>query len=139
MCGGKIYTRTGTITSPGFPKSYQPSQECIWIITAPAGKQIELVVESFELEQHSPCESDFLEIRFVTDSKPFQFDFIIALVGMALMKNLHCSAPSAAQTFCRISNHSAITFTYDLKRIRTENTKGSKLISIHRQMVRESQ
>lgn len=65
VCGGRLYAPAGTIKSPGFPNSYHPSKNCIWIITAPTGKQVELVVKSFELEENSACDFDFLEIRCV--------------------------------------------------------------------------
>lgn len=63
VCGGRLYAAAGTIKSPGFPNSYHPSKDCIWIITAPTGKQVELVVKSFELEENSGCGFDSLEIR----------------------------------------------------------------------------
>lgn len=65
VCGGRLYAAAGTIKSAGFPNSYHPSKDCIWIITAPTGKQVELVVKSFELEENSACDFDSLEIRCV--------------------------------------------------------------------------
>lgn len=64
MCGGKLYAQTGTISSPGYPDNYAPGKDCVWIISAPTGKQIELIVKGFDLESDSSCDYDFLEIRY---------------------------------------------------------------------------
>ena len=35
-CNSTITTRTGYITSPGYPESYPPSVKCTWIINVPS-------------------------------------------------------------------------------------------------------
>ncbi|XP_033110748.1 cubilin-like [Anneissia japonica] len=62
-CGRQYYTDTGVITSPGFPNSYPHNRECTWTITVDEGKQIRLNFTSFNIEWHSDCNYDYLEIR----------------------------------------------------------------------------
>ena len=38
-------------------------RECEWTITAPQGQQVELNITSFDLENHTRCNYDYLEIR----------------------------------------------------------------------------
>lgn len=63
VCGGKFYAPTGIIRSPDYPDEYQSDKDCIFIIHAPNGKQIDLHVKSFRLEENIACLFDFLEIR----------------------------------------------------------------------------
>ncbi|XP_030375580.1 cubilin homolog [Scaptodrosophila lebanonensis] len=63
-CGGIFNSRFGVIKSPNWPKNYAASQDCIWVMTAPLGSKIELVVRNFTLETTSDlCTDDYLEIR----------------------------------------------------------------------------
>lgn len=62
-CGGVINGENGEISSPGFPKKYPLNKECTWIILAPKGKTIKLLFQEFELEKHSNCRYDYLEVR----------------------------------------------------------------------------
>ncbi|XP_046451773.1 cubilin-like isoform X2 [Daphnia pulex] len=63
LCGGTYYTETGMIASPGFPTGYQPSLDCTWIIRAPLNRQIQLNITDFDMENHTQCQMDYLEIR----------------------------------------------------------------------------
>lgn len=63
VCGGRLVATTGTIFSPNYPNDYDTNKDCVWTIHAPNGKQIELNVKFFELESHSSCTFDYLEIR----------------------------------------------------------------------------
>lgn len=65
VCGGRLFSRSGTVRSPGWPGNYPNSRDCTWIIFAEPGKQIELTVQSFELESQYSCTRfyDYLEIR----------------------------------------------------------------------------
>ncbi|TWW73028.1 Neuropilin-1a [Takifugu flavidus] len=39
-CGGEIELGTADyLTSPGYPGAYPPSQQCVWVITAPESGQ----------------------------------------------------------------------------------------------------
>lgn len=55
---------------------------------------------------------------------------------MGPVTNHHWLEPIAAQIFCPVSSHSAITCTFDSKPIRPENWKDLKLITIHQLTVR---
>ncbi|XP_017135474.1 cubilin homolog isoform X2 [Drosophila miranda] len=56
--------RYGIIKSPNWPRPYGASQTCEWIIRAPLGQRLELVVSNFSLEaMGNECYSDYLEIR----------------------------------------------------------------------------
>lgn len=62
-CGGVLNEQNGEITSPGYPSSYPLNKQCTWVISAPDGESIELLFREFELEKHSNCRYDYLEIR----------------------------------------------------------------------------
>ncbi|KMY99076.1 cubilin homolog isoform X1 [Drosophila simulans] len=65
-CGGTFTGRFGYIKSPNWPKNYGDFQTCEWILRAPFGHRIELVVHNFTLEgEYSSigCWTDWLEIR----------------------------------------------------------------------------
>ncbi|XP_069122184.1 cubilin-like [Argopecten irradians] len=63
VCGGTLATSSGVITSPNFPNNYPHDRECVWAIVAPINIQVLLNVTDFEMESHSNCMFDFLEIR----------------------------------------------------------------------------
>ncbi|KAG4066297.1 hypothetical protein HA402_000521 [Bradysia odoriphaga] len=63
VCGGSFYAPTGRLNSPGWPQKYSENKNCVWILNAPTGQQIELQIESFELEEHDGCVFDSLQIR----------------------------------------------------------------------------
>lgn len=62
-CGGNINSPVGVIRSPGFPDNYEALKNCEWVISAPNGQQIELIVNNFTLEYQDDCAFDYLEIR----------------------------------------------------------------------------
>ena len=64
QCGGTYTTDTGVVRSPGYPGPYPHSRTCEWVIRVQPGKQIRLNVTQFELESHSSCNYDYLEIRW---------------------------------------------------------------------------
>ena len=53
----------GTVTSPNYPNNYKSNSNCAWRITVPAGFRVYLVFEDFELESHSSCNYDSVELR----------------------------------------------------------------------------
>ncbi|XP_050407117.2 cubilin, partial [Patella vulgata] len=61
-CGGELFTATGTFTSPNYPNAYPNRRECIWKITVGTGKSIQLTINPFDLESHSNCNYDVLDI-----------------------------------------------------------------------------
>ncbi|XP_026326618.1 cubilin homolog [Hyposmocoma kahamanoa] len=65
-CGGMYTKAHGFIYSPGWPKHYQSSRDCIWTIMAPKGQQIMLNITQFDLERpiRNKCNfGDYLQIR----------------------------------------------------------------------------
>ena len=62
VCGGSYFSSTGVIHSPGWPNNYGHGMECQWVINAPINQQIELNFTRFDLENHTNCEYDFLEV-----------------------------------------------------------------------------
>ncbi|KAH8286857.1 hypothetical protein KR018_002895 [Drosophila ironensis] len=64
ICGGEFNTQFGYIKSPNWPNPYSPFLNCTWIIRAPFGHRLELIVKNFTLESpFNNCQSDWLEIR----------------------------------------------------------------------------
>ena len=63
VCGGVYHSTFGSIRSPGWPANYGHNRECTWKIQVPAGQQIMLNFTVFDMENHTNCNYDFLEIR----------------------------------------------------------------------------
>ncbi|KAH8379700.1 hypothetical protein KR009_006651 [Drosophila setifemur] len=64
VCGGNFTNLFGYIKSPNWPKPYGSSESCEWIIRAPLGQRLELVVKNFTLEDtFDTCHADWLKIR----------------------------------------------------------------------------
>ena len=63
LCGASYFSSSGTIRSPGSVDEYLSNKNCEWILTVPNGQQIEINIKSFDLEPHSMCRFDGLEIR----------------------------------------------------------------------------
>ncbi|GCC24748.1 hypothetical protein chiPu_0003150 [Chiloscyllium punctatum] len=61
-CEHKIYSATGTITSPNWPDKYPSRKECTWEISATPGHRVMIVFSEFEIEQHQECAYDHLEL-----------------------------------------------------------------------------
>ncbi|KAI5646194.1 CUB domain-containing protein [Phthorimaea operculella] len=63
VCGGEIdATVHGRISSPGSPGKYPPNRDCYWHLTTTYGKRIQLHFFSLDIETHSNCSFDFVEI-----------------------------------------------------------------------------
>jgi len=62
-CGGIIKGVTGTFSTPNFPKSYPPQTTCHWIIEVPDDFYIQMKFIRFDLEKHSICKYDSVEVR----------------------------------------------------------------------------
>ncbi|KOC70062.1 Cubilin [Habropoda laboriosa] len=63
VCGGHYVKMTGVIRTPNYPERYPGRKDCEWIIEAPNRQRIILNVKKFDLEEHSNCIFDYLEIR----------------------------------------------------------------------------
>jgi len=62
-CGGTLTGTGGVLKSPGYPKDYQPNEDCKWIIEVEAGHVVELVFDDFYLEYWESCHYDAVIIR----------------------------------------------------------------------------
>uniref|UniRef100_H3BVP0 Neuropilin n=1 Tax=Tetraodon nigroviridis TaxID=99883 RepID=H3BVP0_TETNG len=63
-CGGEIEIHDADyLTSPGYPGAYPPSQQCVWVITAPEPGQKILINFNphFDLEDRD-CKYDYVEV-----------------------------------------------------------------------------
>lgn len=63
VCGGHFVKLNGVIKSPNYPDRYTNKRECVWVIEAPNKHRVLLSVQNFEIERHSSCAFDYLEIR----------------------------------------------------------------------------
>uniref|UniRef100_A0A673AMU3 Cubilin n=1 Tax=Sphaeramia orbicularis TaxID=375764 RepID=A0A673AMU3_9TELE len=61
-CGATMTSPSGTITSPGHPTTYPHGANCTWFINVSPGNLIRLSFDSFNLEYHSNCNFDYVEI-----------------------------------------------------------------------------
>jgi cubilin len=76
ICGGVITGQThGSIQSPGYPGNYPHSRDCEWTIYAPLGKRIQFHFAALNIESHSNCSFDYVEVSF----SDFEFDICIFL------------------------------------------------------------
>ncbi|XP_020662303.3 cubilin [Pogona vitticeps] len=61
-CGGELYGTSGSFHSPGYPNNYPNNKECHWYIHTAPGSSIQLTIVEFDVEYHSNCNYDVLEI-----------------------------------------------------------------------------
>ena len=62
-CGGAYTASNGLITSPNYPSFHPLDIDCSYRITVATGNKIQLYFRDFNIEAHSNCIYDFLEIR----------------------------------------------------------------------------
>uniref|UniRef100_A0A8C4QUT2 Metalloendopeptidase n=1 Tax=Eptatretus burgeri TaxID=7764 RepID=A0A8C4QUT2_EPTBU len=62
-CGGLLTNSNGSLTSPGWPRLYPPSKNCVWQIVAPTQHRITLRFMLFQLEGNEVCKYDYVEVR----------------------------------------------------------------------------
>lgn len=62
VCGGVYGDDNGNISSPNYPQPYAGERSCEYDISAPQGKVIVLNVLDLDIEVHSQCEFDNLEV-----------------------------------------------------------------------------
>uniref|UniRef100_A0A3B4A8K4 CUB domain-containing protein n=1 Tax=Periophthalmus magnuspinnatus TaxID=409849 RepID=A0A3B4A8K4_9GOBI len=70
-CGGFLTKLNGSLSTPGWPKDYPPSKNCVWQLVAPIQYRITLVFDAFETEGNDVCKYDYVEVRsgLSSDSK----------------------------------------------------------------------
>ncbi|XP_078253265.1 CUB and sushi domain-containing protein 3 isoform X2 [Rhinoraja longicauda] len=76
-CGGTLQGLNGTIESPGFPYGYPNGANCTWIIVAEERNRIQIVFQSFALEE----EYDYLALY---DGQPHPVNFRTRLTGFQM-------------------------------------------------------
>uniref|UniRef100_A0A3B5AXX3 Cubilin n=1 Tax=Stegastes partitus TaxID=144197 RepID=A0A3B5AXX3_9TELE len=62
-CSRTYEQEYGYLKSPGWPGTYPHSMDCTIILKAPQNSYISFFFNSFDVEYHSDCNSDYLEIR----------------------------------------------------------------------------
>ncbi|XP_053565459.1 embryonic protein UVS.2-like isoform X2 [Bombina bombina] len=61
-CGEVFNAPFGKFTSPGYPKKYPSLIDCVWIIAAPSGYWISLIIQKISIELSANCKNDNLKI-----------------------------------------------------------------------------
>ncbi|VVC99646.1 unnamed protein product [Leptidea sinapis] len=62
-CGGIHRDTTGLINHPpSGTKRYRNDQSCVWLLLAPEGMHIKVTWNRFDLERHSECMNDYVEL-----------------------------------------------------------------------------
>ncbi|XP_056290732.1 cubilin [Pseudoliparis swirei] len=62
-CSRTYEQEHGYLKSPGWPDIYPHNMDCTFILKAPQNNSISFFFNSFDIESHSHCEFDYLEIR----------------------------------------------------------------------------
>ncbi len=65
-CGGSLSINdpqvVGNLSSPNYPANYPVNVECVWTLNVPTGDTIEFVFVDFDIEAHSSCNWDYVEL-----------------------------------------------------------------------------
>ena len=77
-CGGNFTTPNGILTSPSYPQKYQNYEDCFYTILRPNGTVIDISITSMDIEWHSTCYYDYLEIR---DGRSEQSEVLTKVCG----------------------------------------------------------
>ncbi|CAL8311895.1 unnamed protein product [Merluccius merluccius] len=62
-CSRTYQQAYGYLKSPGWPDIYPHTTDCAVVLLAPQGSAISLFFNSFDLESHTTCSFDYLEVR----------------------------------------------------------------------------
>ncbi|XP_030055456.1 cubilin isoform X1 [Microcaecilia unicolor] len=62
-CGGNYTDSMGVVVSPNWPNLHTSNKQCVYIITQPTGEKIYLNFTHLELENHSGCSWNYIEVR----------------------------------------------------------------------------
>ena len=81
FCSGdtKLEKPYGVLSSPLFPNNYGEGEDCVWVITAPAGYRLQLTFHWFGVEDHryynrpGLCYDDYVEVTEKDIGLPKQF------------------------------------------------------------------
>lgn len=61
-CGGTYIESQGIIISPNWPNNYAHNKQCIYLIRLPRGERVAFNFTHMDLELHSGCEFDYVEV-----------------------------------------------------------------------------
>ncbi|CAH1121617.1 unnamed protein product [Ceutorhynchus assimilis] len=61
-CGGTLSSPSGSIMSPHYPEPYTKNTDCLWKITVSAGSKIQLIFADIDLEKHTTCGLDYIQL-----------------------------------------------------------------------------
>lgn len=61
-CGETLTEPTGSFTSPGHPTDYPHGANCTWYISVPPGNLIRLSFTTFNMEYHTNCAYDYVDV-----------------------------------------------------------------------------
>lgn len=62
-CNRTYEQEFGYLKSPGWPEIYPTNIDCTTVLKAPQNHSISLFFDAFDLESHSNCQYDFLEVK----------------------------------------------------------------------------
>ncbi|KAG2458577.1 CUBN protein, partial [Polypterus senegalus] len=62
-CGGTFTDSEGILISPNWPNAYANNRQCIYIIRLPANEVVSLNFTHLDLESHTSCSFDYVEVR----------------------------------------------------------------------------
>ena len=62
-CGGDVTAQDGSLVSPNYPLPYHDNVECYWRITIARWTKILLTFVDLDLESHTNCSYDYIEVR----------------------------------------------------------------------------
>merc|ERR1712241_1322611 len=68
---GKVVEKAGEIQTPNYPAKYPKNVEETWNLEVEAGHRIKLTFETFNLESHSLCAYDFVQISFGSEEQKY--------------------------------------------------------------------
>lgn len=69
-CNRTYEQEFGYLKSPGWPDIYPHSIDCTTILKAPQNHSISLFFDTFNLESHSSCQFDYLEVKSLCTQRP---------------------------------------------------------------------
>ncbi|XP_072507728.1 cubilin [Notamacropus eugenii] len=59
-CGGTLYGEAGSLTSPGYPGTYENNTHCEWTIAAPAGRTVTVSFYFISIDDPGDCIQNYL-------------------------------------------------------------------------------
>lgn len=68
-CDVRLTDNFGVLESPNFPDPYPFSRDCTWVVETTLGNSLNASFSHFELEFHSSCNYDFVEVILLYLSK----------------------------------------------------------------------